>query len=112
MTQRDILKQTYTDTCDIYGIMQGVNEDGSTSQQRVKVYENQLCALSAKSIKDIKVTDSSNDVNQSYILFVDDTLTLHPGYMIHCRNLKFKAGLAMVYEGSHMEIPLLLEEKA
>lgn len=112
MRNREILERTYTHRCSIYGLQSIENEDGSDTQVYVLKQENIKCNLSKRGLKDIQVGEAANTVNSLKTLFISDLIEVSEGFIVSCQGREYKAGLGIMYEESHQEIPLSLSKLA
>lgn len=110
MITRHILETTYKHECNIYSVESKEAADGSEEEQYVLIAENVKCNLSKRSIRDINLGDMVSTANQFKTLICSDLINVSEGFIISSKGIKYKAGIGILYEGSHQEVPISIEK--
>ncbi len=113
--ERRAIENTYTDTCTVTSFIK-VTENGMTKNKPAILYEGTPCALSQKTNRYTKQTDTVNHIVYDAKLFIAPELDIPAGCEItvtrYERVFKYvSTGEPFVY-ATHQEIMLLRKDKA
>ncbi len=113
--ERKAIETTYTDTCTVSAFGKAT-EHGMTRNKPAVLYEGTPCALSQKTNRYTKQTDTVNHIIYDAKLFIAPELEIPAGCEVTVTRYKrvFKyvsAGEPFVY-ATHQEIMLLRKDKA
>lgn len=115
MTEADILATLYEDIATIKRptpIKNGRFDD----YEDVPVYTDLPCGISYTQGSKTGKTDTTQEIDYVAVLFARPEVVIEPGDVVIAtkggQTLEFTAGEGPVYPGSHIEIPLIRDDKA
>lgn len=106
------IELSYWDKCDIYELEKAKDKNKITKQDWVLKYQDIDCALSKNKLPSSTQTDSENVIAGDFTIFINDKVLIKAGSKIICKGYDLRAGKPFIYEDSHQEVPVYLEERA